>query len=320
MPQIRHTVVIPTYNHAEFIERAIGSVLRQAGDDTEIVVVDDGSTDATYEVVGSMAGPITYFASINRGPGAARNRGIQESSGEFVLFLDADDALLDGALNSLRKATRNWPTVDVLCGGYVSVTQDGRIKKRPLPRVHKHRLRNFKRCITGRLEPQIGATAIRRALLKRRPFAENIRNGEDVVLFAQVLAQTDARSLGVPMVAKFDHTNRLRNDTSRIVASGLDVVDALFDPRILPANLMPYRNVFAARQLLTLARVHYQRQEHTEAVVCFERATSLQPMAALSWKHLRKYIRSLLRAKAEQRLRTYASTTTACRTTQVSSR
>lgn len=319
MGRIRHSVVIPTYNQAQFIARALESVLRQADDQTEIVVVDDGSTDNTGKVVASVAGPISYVRTVNRGPAAARNRGVKESRGEFVLFLDSDDALLSDALDRLRLAQKRWPAADIFCGGYVSVTRSGRFKNRPLPRVHRLRERNFRDCISGRLEPQIGATAICRRLLQELPFAEQIRHGEDIVLFAQAFSRGQAQALDARIVAKFDHPSRLRYDTTHLVARGLDVVDELFNSQVIPADLMRYRDRFAARHLLTLARAHYQRKEFRQSVNCYHQATLFRPVSMLRWNHLRKYIRSLLHSAAEQRLRTLDSNPKIFKTTRASS-
>ncbi len=85
------SVVIPAYNAAAFIERALQSVLAQTWRSFEILVIDDGSTDATASLVQAMNGPIRYVHQDNAGASAARNRGIAESRGEFIAFLDSDD-------------------------------------------------------------------------------------------------------------------------------------------------------------------------------------------------------------------------------------
>ncbi len=84
------SVVIPTYNGFHFIARAIESVLSQTQPVLEIIVVDDGSTDLTVDVVRKY--PIRLVAKANGGPGSARNAGIEVSSGEWVAFLDHDDS------------------------------------------------------------------------------------------------------------------------------------------------------------------------------------------------------------------------------------
>lgn len=85
------SVIIPTYNYGRFIKEAIDSALGQTYAPLEVIVVDDGSTDETAEVVGLFGDRVRYVKQANAGVCAARNRGVAESSGEFIAFLDADD-------------------------------------------------------------------------------------------------------------------------------------------------------------------------------------------------------------------------------------
>jgi len=85
------SVIIPVYNREKFIHAAIESVLAQSHRPTEIIVVDDGSTDRTAEIVQAFNSPVRYLFSRNEGPAAARNKGLALSCGEFVAFLDSDD-------------------------------------------------------------------------------------------------------------------------------------------------------------------------------------------------------------------------------------
>ena len=88
----RVSVVIPAYNSDSFISRAIDSVLSQTYEDYEIIVVDDGSVDFTQDVVSRYCERVKYIKQENMGAGAARNRAVQGSKGEYIAFLDADDA------------------------------------------------------------------------------------------------------------------------------------------------------------------------------------------------------------------------------------
>ncbi len=97
MPRV--SVIIPTYNRAQFVKLAIDSVLAQTYADYEVIVVDDGSTDGTEAVLqGTYGTRIAYERQDNQGAAAARNRGIALSTGEFVAFLDSDDIWLPGKL------------------------------------------------------------------------------------------------------------------------------------------------------------------------------------------------------------------------------
>jgi glycosyltransferase involved in cell wall biosynthesis len=101
MPSPRSiTVVIPTFNRREFVVDAVKSVLLQGVDDLEIIVVDDGSTDDTVAVLRPYMDVIRYLYQDNRGVSAARNRGVKESRGEMLAFLDSDDVWLPGKLKA----------------------------------------------------------------------------------------------------------------------------------------------------------------------------------------------------------------------------
>ena len=89
MPRV--SIIIPVYNGDRFIIEAINSVLRQTYQDYEMIVVDDGSTDRTRQVLEPYRDKIRYFYQENQGSAVARNLVIQEAQGELIAFLDADD-------------------------------------------------------------------------------------------------------------------------------------------------------------------------------------------------------------------------------------
>jgi len=94
------SVIIPTYNRAATICAAIDSVLAQTYPEIEIIVVDDGSTDDTYQILKAyqQSRKIVYLTQANSGPAAARNRGIKAAHGQYIAFLDADDRWLSEKL------------------------------------------------------------------------------------------------------------------------------------------------------------------------------------------------------------------------------
>ena len=85
------TVVIPTYNRAHLIKDAVESVLNQTYQDFELIVIDDGSTDNTREVLAVYKDKLTYIYQENQGRSSARNHGIELAQGEYIAFLDSDD-------------------------------------------------------------------------------------------------------------------------------------------------------------------------------------------------------------------------------------
>jgi glycosyltransferase involved in cell wall biosynthesis len=98
MPRV--SVITPTFNCAKFLDRAIASALGQTYTDYEVIVVDDGSTDNTRDVVGRYGAGIRYFFQPNEGLSSARNLGLSKASGEFIAYLDADDMWFPPKLES----------------------------------------------------------------------------------------------------------------------------------------------------------------------------------------------------------------------------
>jgi len=120
------SVVIPTHNRAALLGRAIRSVQAQTCSDYELVVVDDGSSSATAELLQSLRGPRHTFLrhEVARGASAARNAGVLAASGEMITFLDDDDALRPNALQCLRDLRIAYPQLDFLWGGRLIHEED----------------------------------------------------------------------------------------------------------------------------------------------------------------------------------------------------
>jgi len=128
----RVSVVIPTYNRAAMVCEAIDSVLVQTYPDFEVIVVDDGSTDGTEQVLRERYGDdrVRYFYQENQGRAVARNRGVRMSKGEYLLFLDSDDWLLPHALEVQVGFLDRRPEVDVVYGdGYYCDAEGRRLQR-----------------------------------------------------------------------------------------------------------------------------------------------------------------------------------------------
>ncbi len=109
MPPIYFSIIIPTYNRAHLIERALESVYRQTLADYEIVVVDDASTDDTQAVLAPHTSRLHIVRNPNRrGPGVARNVGLREARGRYAVFLDSDDLLLPWALATYKEVIERF--------------------------------------------------------------------------------------------------------------------------------------------------------------------------------------------------------------------
>ncbi|MEM1050688.1 MAG: glycosyltransferase [Pseudomonadota bacterium] len=122
----RVSVIIPAYNSCAFIQQTIASVRLLHHSDVEIIVVDDGSSDDTVEVV-SLLDDVMLVQQANAGDSAARNTGLGASSGEFIQFLDHDDLLLPDALALHLNAIDKQPHVDLVFGCNQLINSHGKV-------------------------------------------------------------------------------------------------------------------------------------------------------------------------------------------------
>lgn len=132
------SVIMPAFNASEYVNDSINSVLKQDLRDLELIVVDDGSTDATAAQVESLAERdrrITLIRTSNQGPGVARNRGIRAAHGRYLTFTDADDLVLPGAYSALVGSLEATSS-EIATGTYVRIGPTGVVRPQVSERVH----------------------------------------------------------------------------------------------------------------------------------------------------------------------------------------
>jgi len=121
------SVVITTYNQERYISATVESALAQDFEDREIIVVDDGSTDATPARMGAFGGRVIYLRQRNQGVAGSRNTGIQQARGEFLALLDGDDLWDSRKLSRQVSAARSHPSSGLIVADGVQFTDDGSI-------------------------------------------------------------------------------------------------------------------------------------------------------------------------------------------------
>ena len=173
------SVIIPLYNKEPIIERSLQSVLSQDYDDFEVVVVNDGSTDRSADIVRSINDPrIRLIEQENGGPSKARNTGVKNAKGDWIVFLDADDELLPDALRYFAHIINTHPEVDMFLGEvlinngnteHLGVEYKNGLVKNP-----------FKDHVFGRLYQCSGTTVYRKSIVEKYPFDERVRRYEDL--------------------------------------------------------------------------------------------------------------------------------------------
>jgi glycosyltransferase involved in cell wall biosynthesis len=122
----KYSIVIPAYNSKDFLAKTIQSALAQDVGNIEIIVVDDGSKDSTFDIADSFDG-VWAFKQENAGDSAARNSGLSRATGEFVLFLDHDDVLHPKAISLHYAAFGDKPEIDMVFGSNLQISETGEI-------------------------------------------------------------------------------------------------------------------------------------------------------------------------------------------------
>lgn len=123
------SIVIPTYNRADVLGRAIESVLQQTETNWELILIDDGSTDDTAQVIAPYLKDrrLLFFKTPNRGVSAARNFAIRQAQAEWIAFLDSDDEWLKDKLRLQLQTTREKPTVPLVHGDEIWIRKGVRV-------------------------------------------------------------------------------------------------------------------------------------------------------------------------------------------------
>lgn len=120
--------IVPVYNTAQWLPECLSSLIAHNEDEIEIIIIDDGSTDASSAIIrryAAMDNRIVNIYQENRGLCAARNRGLQEARGKYVFFVDSDDIVVTKSLKLLLKAAQQYEA-DVVTGGILCFDKDNR--------------------------------------------------------------------------------------------------------------------------------------------------------------------------------------------------
>ncbi|MBQ5655877.1 MAG: glycosyltransferase family 2 protein [Bacteroidaceae bacterium] len=184
------SVIIPLYNKETTITKTIESVLNQDFDSIEIIIVDDGSTDASVANVKKInSDKIKLFSKPNGGPSSAKNYGVKQSSGEWIMFLDADDMLVSGILRHFATLVQEHPDCNFFCGSFLVKYGD---KLFPCSQKYTNGVlkNNFKAWCLGHFMPVAGSYIILRQKLLQYPFREDLRRYEDAESLFGIMRST----------------------------------------------------------------------------------------------------------------------------------
>ena len=293
------SVVIPAFNAAGAIAAALSSVAAQTRPPAEVVVVDDASTDNTADVARSGSSNHRIIQSpCNLGPAAARNRGVAEARGEWIAFLDADDAWLPGRLAPQLACAAEYPEVAFFCGDTVALEDGTPNGKRESPRLAVHsppsivlRLQDLaiRNCVAT------STVLVKKAsILGAGGFDEQFRGPEDFDLWLRILAQDSARKLDCPL-SRYRHVQgSLSMDDRKFLPEVLRVLDKAYRSGGALSSI-PARRRAVAFQYLCAAWMAAERRAVGRAWALYIKGLAIwpgtfRPYLDLPWQRAKLFV------------------------------
>ena len=221
------SIIMPCYNAADHLPRSVGSVLAQTLEDWELIAVDDGSTDATPDVLkGFGDARIHPFKQANSGVSTARNRGLEEARGQYIAFLDADDTWAEDFLEHMVAALRSHPDAVLAYCGWQNVGLPGP-QGEPFVPPEYERPDKLETLFTGCRWPIHAALSKREAMHSAGGFDTSLKNAEDYLLWLKVAGH--APIVRVPKVLAFYHFHGGLQATGNRARAALQHLDAQLD-------------------------------------------------------------------------------------------
>lgn len=251
----RLSVVIPTYNRADLLGETLESVFAQSVACAEVIVIDDGSTDGTPEIVRPWAKRLTYVRQENRGVAAARNHGLTRSQCEWVTFLDSDDLWTAEKVSKDRAAWRRFPEAQVLFSGK-RVLRGRRLGRARSPKLPEDAL------LALALENPLSSgavTARRSCWLSVGGFDEDRTLGPsaDWDLWVRLAARYPFSPTGAATIWVREHPDNMMHDPQQMERAMAAAVDHFLADSVAGPKLAPIAGRIRSRTLLFSAISFY---------------------------------------------------------------
>ncbi len=268
------SVIIPTYNSARFVAESVVGALHQEYEPMEIIVIDDGSSDSTSAVLDQFAHRIRRTRQENRGVAAARNTGIQLSTGALIAFLDADDQWLPGKLSIQCSMFANYP--------HLGLVHTNAYFWRPAANIRTTRDDGQEKYVGHCYEALVcdnriltSSVVVRRACLdKVGLFDEHLAVGEDWDLWIRISRYFEVGYEPTPLVLYRLHEDSLSTDSLRMRKTDLVVIKAALerDPELSTGLGAARLKERLFRLNSELGYVSFERKEYHASSVYFKDA------------------------------------------------
>lgn len=287
------SVIIPTYNYARYVKKAVQSCLEQSYDNVEVIVVDDGSTDETSTVLAGLGKKITVIYQHNQGVSVARNTGLKNAEGEFITFLDADDYLTEDSIEIRLNILLKNPDVGIVVSDkYTQREGQQELSYSPNFKEDKISDRFYEDLLLKKLPFATCTALIRAEIAEQFQFPVNITHGEDIAYFVKILFATKGYCLARPTAVIFRHPGSSRYDFDKVKKQEMALVQTIFDDPYYQWTLEPLRKEFTANRFLSFARTLYLAGDKKPARRYYLSAIAIKPAKLLKLRYLTKFLRT----------------------------
>lgn len=266
------SIIIPTFNRRDYITTALDSVLKQTYEDHEIIVVDDGSTDDTKDVLKPYQDNIRYFYQDNSGIPTTRNRGIREARGDYIAFLDSDDYWLPEKLERQIECFSKNPHYGMVATRCSSIRPDGRLREKNRPGKSGWVLidlfkANFIRTSSAMIKKECLDTV--------GVFDESLPECEEYDLWLRIAKQYPVGFINDPLSVYTDNPEGVSTDSLAGRLLRLKVLEKDYLKECIPSPV--YRKRLASNYHY-VGRHYLRRGEKIEGRKYLKNAFSLNPM------------------------------------------
>lgn len=241
------SVIMPSYNYGKYLAEAIDSVLLQSYADLELIVVDDGSTDNTQEVLGQITDPrMTAIKINNSGVSVARNAGLNAASGEYIAFIDADDRWLPSKLEKQVRLFEAEPSVDLVFTDFSRfdeekvypetlfeyVSELGEIARRPAKTPNSYVITGdtfSALAATGEMATWVQTILVKSAAVHDLRFPEGIKLCEDYHYMLRVYERVQAAYIDEVLVEVRRHDSNSYTDPLQMLEPKAAVISMVLE-------------------------------------------------------------------------------------------
>jgi len=279
------SILIPTYNRLNLLKETLNSITTQTqGKPVHVAVVDDGSNEGNYEYVLELSKKYSFIEVVrhekNLGVGLARNILLQMAKGDYLLFLDSDDLLLDGALNEILNLINSKTAEVYVLNSYRQKGKKLKFKSFPEGLTKVELLKYF---LDGAFSEAL--YLVKTGIAKKIPFNPNLKVREDLGPKACYLLFNKIKIINKPFAIIRDNPQRLRRTSNYYFEHAITSVEDLFSR--LPSEYQVLKPYVFGKTYLELAKIAYRSGLFLEAQKFLEEAKNYIPELSKNFMFLK---------------------------------